>query len=405
MNSILDIPTYTPMPQAEREALLADVEAYCREVRPLEDLCYLEHRYNEAVVSLGRKHDILGMTVPKQYGGRGADAATYAAAIVRIGREGTSVRTLFSGHCSIGQTPIVEWGTEEQKRRYLPATVTGECILAFGLTEPDAGSNPLEMQSTYRREGDHYVLNGVKYLISNATIAGAIIMFAYPEDPGAGKRRISAFIMDTDGDGIEREALIAKLGMPTSDTGMFELTEYRVPVENLLGAEGDGFAVAMQTLRSGRLSVAAGCVGVIEDCLDAAVDYAKERRQHGKAIARHQLVQDHIARIEVARQTSASIVGDAARWKAASDDRPGDAALATRVDQLIAEAKYAASNAAFDAADRALQVLGGRGWSDLYRPGRHLKDVRVCRIYEGTDEVLKLKIAAGVLGREYAAFR
>ena len=275
MNSILDIPTYTPMPQAEREALLADVEAYCREVRPLEDLCYLEHRYNEAVVSLGRKHDILGMTVPKQYGGRGADAATYAAAIVRIGREGTSVRTLFSGHCSIGQTPIVEWGTEEQKRRYLPATVTGERILAFGLTEPDAGSNPLEMQSTYRREGDHYVLNGVKYLISNATIAGAIIMFAYPEDPGAGKRRISAFIMDTDGDGIEREALIAKLGMPTSDTGMFELTEYRVPVENLLGAEddgfgaeGDGFAVAMQTLRSGRLSVAAGCVGVIEDCLD-----------------------------------------------------------------------------------------------------------------------------------------
>ena len=322
MNSILDIPTYTPMPQAEREALLADVEAYCREVRPLEDLCYLEHRYNEAVVSLARTHDILGMTVPKQYGGRGADAATYAAAIVRIGREGTSVRTLFSGHCSIGQTPIVEWGTEEQKRRYLPATVTGECILAFGLTEPDAGSNPLEMQSTYRREGDHYVLNGVKYLISNATIAGAIIMFAYPEDPGAGKRRISAFIMDTDGDGIEREALIAKLGMPTSDTGMFELTEYRVPVENLLGAEGDGFAVAMQTLRSGRLSVAAGCVGVIEDCLDAAVDYAKERRQHGKAIARHQLVQDHIARIEVARQTSASIVGDAARWKAASDDRP-----------------------------------------------------------------------------------
>ena len=405
MNSMLETPDYTPMPEAERAALLADVDAYCREVRPLEDLCYLEHRYNEAVVSLGRKHNILAMTVPKQYGGRGADTATYAAAIARIGREGTSVRTLFSGHCSIGQTPIVEWGTEEQKRRYLPATVTGECILAFGLTEPEAGSNPLEMQSTYRREGDHYVLNGVKYLISNATIAGAIIMFAYPEDPDDGKRRISAFIMDTDGDGIEREAMTAKLGMPTCDTGMFEVTEYRIPVENMLGAEGDGFAVAMQTLRSGRLSVAAGCVGVIEDCLDAAVEYAKERNQHGKAIARHQLVQEHLAQIEVARQSSASIVADAARWKAASDDRPGDAALGARVDQLIAEAKFAASTAAFDAADRALQVLGGRGWSDLYRPGRHLKDVRVCRIYEGTDEVLKLKIAVGVLGRDYAAFR
>ena len=405
MKSVLDPPTYTPMPQQERAALLADIEAYCQEVRPIEELCYLEHRYNEATVSLAAKHDILGMLVPKQYGGRGADVPTYAAAIARIGREGTSVRTLFSAHCAIGQIPIVEWGTEEQKRRYLPGTVTGERIMAFGLTEPEAGSNPLEMQSTYRRDGDHYVLNGVKYLISNATIADTIIMFAYPEDPGNGKRRISAFIMDTDGDGIEREQLTAKLGMPTSDTGMFELDEYRVPVENLLGPESGGFGVAMKTLVTGRLSVAAGCVGVIEDCLASAVEYAKERHQHGKQIARHQLVQEHIAQIEIARQTSASIVSDAARCKAASADQPEDTALADRADLLIAQAKFVAANAAFDAADRALQVLGGKGWSDLYRPGRHFKDVRVCRIYEGTDEVLKLKIAASVLGREFAAFR
>jgi alkylation response protein AidB-like acyl-CoA dehydrogenase len=193
--------------------------------------------------------------------------------------------------------------------------------------------------------------------------------------------------------------------MPTSNTAMFEMTNCEVPAENILGDEGDGFRVAMGTLVSGRLSVAAGCLGVIEDCLAEAVEYAKLRHQHGKPIARHQLVQDHIAQIEMARITSETMLLRAAQAKEASARAPIDKELAKEADLLAAKAKFHAVNAAWDAADRAVQVFGGKGWSTLYRPGRHLTDVRVCRIYEGTDEILKLKIAASVLGKEYEAFR
>src|SRR5271163_2876182 len=156
------------MNPADQKRLLSDVEAFCQEIREHEELRYVEHRFNEHLVPLALKHDILGMPVPTAYGGRGADAVTYARAVARIGQEGTGVRTFFSGHTSIGQYPILTWGNDEQKRRYLPASVRGDKILAFGLTEPDAGSNPLEMQMQYERQGEHFVLNGVKYLISNA---------------------------------------------------------------------------------------------------------------------------------------------------------------------------------------------------------------------------------------------
>jgi len=394
------------MNPTERQQLLQDVEAFCQEIRPFEELCYVEHRFNDQVVPLGRKHNIFGMPVPKEFGGRGADAITYARCLARIGREGTGVRTFFSGHTSIGQAPIMYWGNADQKKRYLPASVRGEKILAFGLTEPEAGSNPLEMQMTYERHGNKFALNGVKYLISNGGIAHAIITFAYQKNPGAdGKRRVSAFIADTGGPGFAKEDLLAKVGMPTANTAMFELTDYEVPVENLLGEEGQGFRIAMHTLITGRMSVAAGCLGVIEDCLHECVNYSKERRQHGKEIARHQLVQEHIAMIEMHRVTTEAIVLMAAEAKEAADVQPTDVALKARSELLAAQAKLYAANAAWDAADRAVQVFGGRGWSTLYRPGRHLQDVRVCRIYEGTDEILKLKVAAAVLGKEYEAFK
>jgi alkylation response protein AidB-like acyl-CoA dehydrogenase len=384
------------------EKLLGEVDAFCQEVRPSEELCYAEHRFNDQAIPLARKHNVLGMPIPIEYGGRGADAVTYARALARIGREGTGVRTLFSGHTSIGQLPILNWGNSEQKKRYLPRTARGELICAFGLTEPDAGSNPLELQMTYERRGDEFLLNGVKYLISNGGIADLIVAFAYPKQ---GAKRMSAFIVETSGDGITKEDLHAKIGMPTANTAMFELRDYAVPAENLLGPEGNGFRIAMHTLVGGRLSVAAGCLGVIEDCLAEAVNYAKERQQHGKAIARHQLVQQHIAAIEMDRVTAEAIVMKAAEAKAASDADTEDNDLKGRADLLCAQAKYYATNAAWDAADRAVQVFGGRGYSTLYRPGRHLADVRVCRIYEGTDEILQLKIASAVLGKEYEAFR
>jgi len=390
------------MNPTEAARLLADVEAFCQAIRPVEELCYVEHRFNDQVLPLARQHDILAMPLPREYGGRGADTVTYARALARIGREGTGVRTFFSGHTSIGEYPILTWGSEELKRRYLPAAAKGEKILAFGLTEPEAGSNPLQMQSTYERRGDHYVLNGVKYLISNGGICDAVVTFAYPKDEPNG--RISAFVVDR-GPGFESEDLTAKMGMPTSNTAMFELRDVKVPGSNLLGEPGNGFRIAMGTLVSGRISVAAGCLGVIEDCLAEALAYAQAREQHGKPIGKHQLVQEHLAHIEMDRAAADAMVMRAAQAKDASAADPGNRDLARQADIAAAQAKLFASNAAWDAADRAVQVFGGRGWSTLYRPGRHLMDVRVCRIYEGTDEILRLKIASSLLGKEYEAYK
>jgi alkylation response protein AidB-like acyl-CoA dehydrogenase len=381
------------MHEADRKRLLADVEAFCQALREHEEIAYVEHHYNDKLIPLAKQHNLLGIPVPVEYGGRGADAVTYARALARIGQEGTGVRTFFSGHTSIGQYPIMTWGNEDQKRRYLPPSCTGEKILAFGLTEPEAGSNPLEMQSTYARKGADFALNGVKYLISNAGIATTVVTFAYPKAGG----RISAFIADLSEAGCAREDLVAKVGMPTANTGMFELTDFQVPAANLLGAEGEGFKIAMGTLVSGRLSVAAGCLGVIEDCLIESLRYAKERHQHGKPIGKHQLVQEHLTAIEMARIATEALVMQAA---AAKDAASPEAEL------LAAKAKLYAAGAAWEAADHAVQVFGGRGWSTLYRPGRHLMDVRVCRIYEGTDEILKLKIAAALLGgKEFEAYK
>jgi alkylation response protein AidB-like acyl-CoA dehydrogenase len=393
------------MDHADQQKLLADVEAFCQELRPVEELCYVEHRQNEQTVELAKKHNVLAMPVPVEYGGRGADAVTYSRALVRIGREGTGVRTFFSGHTSIGEYPILRFGNHEQKSRYLPPAARGECLLAFGLTEPEAGSNPLELTSTYRREGGRFLLNGVKYLISNGAIADAEIVFAYPEGVEGPAKRMSAFIVETAGETFETEDLPAKLGMFTANTGMFQMTDHPVPIENLLGEEGNGFRVAMGTLVSGRLSVAAGCLGVIEDCLAEVLDYAKSRHQHGKPIARHQLVQEHIAAVEMHRAASDAMVERAALAKQAADEATDDGELAREADLRVAQAKLFVSNAAWDAADRSVQVFGGRGFSELYRVGRHLQDVRVCRIYEGTDEILKLKVAAAVLGKGFEAFR
>lgn len=392
------------MKSAEAQRLLADVEAFCQEIRPIEELCYVEHRFNDHVKTLAHKHGLLGMPVPVEYGGRGADTVTYARALARIGREGTGPRTFFSGHTSIGQYPILTWGNEEQKRRYLPPSTRGEKVLAFGLTEPEAGSNPLEMQTTYERQGDRFILNGVKYLISNGGIADAVVAFAYPKDAEGPARRVSAFIVDR-GPGFVSEDLTAKLGMPSANTAMFALENCVVPATNMLGGEGNGFRIAMGTLVSGRISVAAGCLGVIEDCLIEAANYAKERHQHGKPIGKHQLVQEHLAAIEMGRASSEAMVMRAAEAKDASAAAPDDVALKARADLFAAQAKLFAANAGWDAADRAVQIYGGRGWSTLYRPGRHLVDVRVCRIYEGTDEILKMKVAASVLGKEYEAYK
>jgi alkylation response protein AidB-like acyl-CoA dehydrogenase len=390
------------MDQTERDQLLQDVEAFCGALRPIEEQCYLERRFNDQLVPLARKHGLLGMAVPVVHGGRGADMVTYARALARIGREGTGVRTFFSGHSSIGQGPIVAWGNDEQKCRLLPPSTRGEIVCAFGLTEPGAGSNPREMSMTYRRRGDEYILGGEKYLISNGGIAGVIVTFAYPEGRAG---RISAFLVETGQPGFSSESLEPKVGNVTADTARFTLRDYSIPASNLLGAEGEGLAIAMETLVGGRLSVAAGCLGVIEDCLAEAIAFAKSRHQHGKPIARHQLVQEHVTAIEMHRLTTEALVFLAAEAKDASAAAPSDCTLRAQADRLAAQAKLHASRAACDAADRAVQVFGGRGFLEAFRPGRHFQDTRVARLYEGTDEILTLKIAAAVLGKEFEAFQ
>jgi alkylation response protein AidB-like acyl-CoA dehydrogenase len=390
------------MEPAERDRLLQDVDAFCRALRPIEEQCYLARRFNDRLVPLAREHGLLGIPVPIAYGGRGADVVTYARALARIGQEGTGVRTFFSGHTSIGQGPIMAWGNDEQKRRFVPPSTRGEIVCAFGLTEPGAGSNPREMAITYRRRGDQFVLSGEKYLISNGGIAGVIVTFAYPEGRAG---RISAFLVETGQPGFSSESLEPKVGNVTADTVRFTLRDYAIPGSNLLGAEGEGLAIAMDTLVGGRLSVAAGCLGVIEDCLAEVIGYAKSRHQHGKPIARHQLVQQHITEIEMHRITTEALVLLAAEAKDASVATSDNATLRARADRLAAQAKLHASRAACDAADRAVQVFGGRGFLEAFRPGRHFQDTRVARLYEGTDEILTLKIAAAVLGKEYEAFQ
>jgi alkylation response protein AidB-like acyl-CoA dehydrogenase len=383
----------------DKEDVLKDVNDFCERLRPIEDVCYLEHKYNDQAIPLAKEFNILGIPVPKEFNGRGTDNFVYMKAMERIGMEGSGIRTIFSVHSSLAQKTLMRYGTDKQKETYLKRSARGEIIFAFALTEPEAGSNPLEMKTTFRRDGDSYILNGTKYLISNATIADAIIVFAKSMD-----NAMSAFVIDANKGDIEREELLPKMGTPTTNTGMFELRDCRVPKENILGKEGDGWQIAKEALIDGRLGVAAGCVGSIRDCLIESVNYSKERKQYGKPIAKHQLIQEHLAAIKVHLSSSRMMVMRATVLREKWEKNPQDKRLMGKTDLAVAEAKLFCTNAAYDAADRAVQILGGRGWSFLYRPGRHLVDNRVCRIYEGADEILKLKIASGILGSEYRAY-
>lgn len=385
----------------DSETVLKDVSGFCEKLRPIEDVCYLEHKLNSRLIPLAKEFNILGLPVPKEYGGRATDNPNFVRAMMRIGMEGSGIRSVFSVHSSICQKLLMDHGSDSQKERYLKPSATGDVIMAFALTEPEAGSNPLGLETNFREDGSDYVLNGTKYLITNSGIADAIIVFARKS---GGDKRISAFIIDAASEGIEKEDLVSKMGTPTTNTGMFELNECRVPKQNLVGREGDGWKIAKEGLMHGRLSVAAGCVGSIKDCLIEAVQYSKERVQHNKPIAKHQLVQEHIASMKLGLSASRMMVHRATRIKAAWENNVSDPSLMRRADLAIAEAKLFCANASYEAADRAVQIIGGRGWSFLYRPGRHLVDNRVCRIYEGTDEILKLKIAGDVLGKDFLAY-
>jgi alkylation response protein AidB-like acyl-CoA dehydrogenase len=388
---------------SEEQALVLDqVDRACIQFRPIEDKFYLEHKVNDQVRPTFGKAHLLGLPVSRKYGdGQGADMVTYALAIERIGREGTGPRTFFSVHMALGEMTLQRWGNEEQKQRILTPATKGDCILAFGLTEPSAGSDPSALTTYFEEKEGKFLLTGQKMWISLGSTAKYVLIFAYPK----GKREgMCSFLVDTNTSGFKAELIQHKLGLPTADTSTLYMEKVEVPKEDMLGPRGKGMAVALSGLMNGRLSVAAGCVGVMQDCLDEAVRYAGVRFQHGKLIGKHQLVQRHIGLISTNLEAARLLVLNAAFIKQKYEEDPTNSELRDATDLAISKAKYFAANASFDAANRAVQVFGANGYSLENRPARHLVDTRVTMIYEGANEIMEQKIALGSLGKGFEAY-
>ncbi|MFJ9681340.1 acyl-CoA dehydrogenase family protein [Streptomyces sp. NPDC101194] len=329
----------------------------------------------------------LGLTVPEEYGGSGGDHLAYCLVTEELGRGDSSVRGIVSVSLGLVTKTIAAWGDEEQKRHWLPRLTSGEALGCFGLTEPGTGSDAGSLTTKAVRDGDSYVINGGKMFITNGTWADVVLLFARTGDI-PGHRGISAFLVPTDTPGLGRRTIHGKLGLRGQATAELVLEDVRVPADALLGPEGKGFSVAMSALTKGRMSVAAGCVGIAQAALDAAVGYAGEREQFGKPIASHQLVQELISDI--------AVDVDAARlltWRVADlVDRGEDFATAA------SKAKLFASEAAVRAANNALQVFGGYGYIDEYPVGKLLRDARVMTLYEGTSQIQKLIIGRALTG-------
>jgi alkylation response protein AidB-like acyl-CoA dehydrogenase len=363
---------------------------------------YVERKYNEQVPIVLKKHQLMGVPIQEKYGGRGARQLVQALFIERLGQVGLGPVTFTDVHQCLGSLTIQDWGNEEQRGRYLPKAANGDVILAYGLTEPEAGSDPAAMKTTYRKDGSGFRITGSKYLISNGSIASHIILFAHPEGE---KKGVTAFLVDTKTDGFSVDMrLEEKMGLFTSDTALISLDGAYVAAEDVLGPEGKGFSVAYSALLNGRIGVASGCLGVMEDCLNQVRERASTRIQHGKPIGKHQLIQRHVATIASNLESCRWLVYRAAITKERYEKDPKNLDLRLEADRQSAVAKYMSSRLAFDSADRAVQIFGGFGYSILSPVAKHLIDTRVARIYEGTDEIMELKIASTVLGREFEAY-
>ncbi|MFE2016529.1 acyl-CoA dehydrogenase family protein [Streptomyces sp. NPDC059499] len=329
----------------------------------------------------------LGLTVPEEYGGSGGDHLAYCLVTEELGRGDSSVRGIVSVSLGLVAKTIASWGSEEQKRQWLPKLTAGEAVGCFGLTEPGTGSDAGNLTTKAVRDGDDYVINGSKMFITNGTWADVVLLFARTGDT-PGHRGISAFLVPADSPGLTRRTVHGKLGLRGQATAEIVLEDVRVPAATLLGPEGKGFSIAMSALAKGRMSVAAGCVGIAQAALDAAVRYAGEREQFGKSIASYQLVQELISDI--------SVDVDAARmltWRVADlVDRGQDFATAASTAKLFA------SEAAVRAANNALQVFGGYGYIDEYPVGKLVRDARVMTLYEGTSQIQKLIIGRALTG-------
>jgi alkylation response protein AidB-like acyl-CoA dehydrogenase len=404
----------------DQKVFIKKVNDICKLLRKDEEKNYLKESINEKVIPFFTKIGMLGCPISKEYGGLGYDILSYLLALERIGEEGSSMRTFFSCHTSIGQMVLQNWGNEEQKKKYLPNTTKGIDIMAFALTEPGAGSDPSLIETKFEEKGDHFIISGKKHWIGNGTFAKTITTYA--KEKGSNKK-ISAFIVDMNSSAIKKNEIKNKIGLLTVKNAIIDFNNYKIPKENLLGLSGNGLSIAFSALIDGRLSVAAGAIGVMKDCLYETIRYSKNRNQHGSVLAKKQLIQQHISQIIVAIESSKWLLYKASKSRQDLQDyleilKAEDeewiftlnrnnkkySNLRNECDRLSAIAKYYTTNVSVDVTNRSLQIFGSEGYKKTSRVARHFLDSRATTIYEGANEVLELKIASEALGNEYKAY-
>jgi butyryl-CoA dehydrogenase len=346
------------------------------------------HHFDLDLVAKLAEQGYLGAIVPQEYGGAGLDYLTYGLIVEEVGRGDSSMRTVVSVQTSLVCSAIVRWGTEEQKQRYLPKLCSGEWLGCFGLTEPDTGSDAANQRTRARKTDSGWVINGAKMWISMGNNARLAMIFAQT-DPGKGHKGLACFLVETEGnDGYQPQEIHGKMGLHGSDTAAISLSDCEVPDDAMLGDIGDGFKIAMTSLESGRYSVAAGCVGVCQGCLDYSVAYAQERQQFGRPIAGFQLVQGMLADMKVETDAARMLVYRAGYLKDAGKPNSTETSVA----------KLYATEAAVRCANTAIQVLGGSGYVDDHPVERYFRDVRVTTLYEGTSQIQKLIIGRALTG-------
>ncbi|QTL02979.1 acyl-CoA dehydrogenase family protein [Aquabacter sp. L1I39] len=324
----------------------------------------------------------LGMLVPEAYGGSDAGVLAYTLALEEIAVGDGACSTIMSVHSSVGCMPILKFGTDAQKERFLPKLASGEWIGGFALTEPQAGSDAANLRTRARRDGDHYVLNGAKQFITSGKNGQVVIVFAVT-DPDAGKKGISAFIVPTDTPGYEVVRVEEKLGQHASDTCQLAFTDMRIPADLRLGAEGEGLKIALSNLEGGRIGIAAQSVGMAQAAFEAARDYARQRVTFGKPIIEHQAIAFRLADMATKIAAARQMVLHAAELREAGRPCLTEASMAKLLASETAEAVCSA----------AIQIHGGYGYLADFPVERIYRDVRVCQIYEGTSDVQRIVIA------------
>jgi butyryl-CoA dehydrogenase len=329
----------------------------------------------------------LGAPVAEEYGGRELDYMGYGLIVEQIGRADSAARTVVSVQTSLVCGSIERWGSEEQKRNLLPRLCSGEAFGCFGLTEPDTGSDAANLRTRATKTDAGWSISGQKMWISLGNVAEVALIFAQT-DPAKKHRGLACFLVPTDSEGFSTQEIHGKLGLRASDTASLALDEIEVGDEAMLGEIGDGFKVAMSALDAGRYSVAAGCVGICDGCVDASVAYSTERKQFGVPLARFQLVQEMIAEMIVKRDAARMLV-----WRAADLK---DRGLPNTTETSVA--KYYSTESAVECANLAIQVHGGSGYVDDYPVERYLRDARVTTLYEGTSQIQKLIIGRAATG-------